>query len=64
MSFGLTNTPNTFMRFMNEVLKPFLGKKIVMYLDDILIFIKTKEEYLEHVRKVLQWLREEKLLIN
>ena len=52
------------MRLMNEVLKRFLGKFVIVYLDDILIFSKTKEENLEHVRQVLQRLKEEKLMIN
>lgn len=64
MPFGLTNAPSTFMRLINEVFKPFLGKCVLVYLDDILIFNRSKEEHFEHVRKVLQWLKEEKLLIN
>ena len=64
MPFILTNAPNTFTRLMNEVLKPFLGKFVVVYLDDILIFSRNKIEHVENVRTMLQHLKELKLLIN
>lgn len=52
------------IQIMNEVLKEFLGKFFIFYLDDILIFSKTLEENLVHFLNIFDKLREEKLLIN
>jgi hypothetical protein len=61
MSFGLTNAPATFMRLMNSVFMEYLDKFVVVYIDDILIFSKTKEEHAEHLRLALTKLREHRL---
>ena len=61
MLFGLYNTPATFQSIMNNALRPFLGRFVVIYLDDILIFSKTMEEYYDHLEKVLAVLREHEL---
>jgi hypothetical protein len=61
MSFGLTNGLGHFMYLMNSVFMPKLDKFVVVFIDDILIYFKNKEEHAEHLRIVLSRLREHQL---
>ena len=54
MSFGLTNAPTVFMCLMNNVMHKYLDKFVVVFIDDILIYSKSKEEHKEHLKIVLQ----------
>ena len=61
MSFGLTNAPAVFMDLMNRVFKDFLGTFVIAFIDDILVYSKTEAEHEEHLHKVLETLRVNKL---
>ena len=61
MSFGLTNAPAAFMSLMNRIFKPYLDLFVIVFIDDILIYSKSRKEHEEHLRIVLELLREKRL---
>nr|GEY78408.1 hypothetical protein [Tanacetum cinerariifolium] len=61
MSFGLTNVPAVFMDLMNRVCKPYLDKFVIVFIDDILIYTKSKEEHGDHLKTILELLKKEQL---
>ncbi|KAL5564486.1 hypothetical protein UlMin_027650 [Ulmus minor] len=61
MSFGLTNAPAAFMDLMNRVFKEFLDRFVIVFIDDILVYSKSAEEHEEHLRLILQTLRDHQL---
>jgi hypothetical protein len=62
MPFGLTNAPTTFIRMMDDILRPkFSNTFVVVYLDDILIYKKTWVEHLQQIQHILHTLRQQKL---
>jgi len=61
MPFGVTNAPGVFMEYMNRIFHAFLDRFVVVFIDDILFYSKSEEEHVEHLKIVLQVLKEKKL---
>ena len=61
MPFGPTNAPAIFMDVMNIVFRPYIDKFMVVFIDDILVYSKNQKEHEEHLRIVLEILKEQKM---
>ena len=61
MPFGLTNAPAAFMDLMNQVFRPFLNQFVIVFIDDVLVYSRSEEEHEQHLRAILQTLREHRL---
>ena len=63
MQFRLINAPAIFQKRINSVLREHLNKFIIVYLNDIIIYLESKKEYKEHIKQVLKRLQEEQILV-
>jgi hypothetical protein len=61
MLFSVTNSPDVFMEYINRIFHPYLDQFVVVFIDDILVYSKSGEEHVEHLRVVLHTLKENKL---
>ena len=61
MPFGLTNAPAAFMDLMNRIFRPYLDQFVIVFIDDIIIYSGSGEEHADHLRIILQTLREHRL---
>ena len=64
MSFGLTNAPAVFMALMNKIFAEYLDKFTVIFIDDIVVYSKSREEHKEHLKIALQLLRDNQLYVK
>jgi len=61
MSFGLTNAPATFMNLMNRVFKTYINMFVIVFIDDIRIYLRNEEDHVSHLIVVLQTLKDKEL---
>ena len=64
MPFSVTNAQGVFMEYMNYIFYPYLDRFVVVFIDDILVYSKSEEEHAEHLRIVLEVLKEKKLYVK
>lgn len=64
LPFGLSNSPSVFQKMMNSVLSGYVDKFVQLYLDDVLLYSKTAEEHIKHIKLVLERFRQHKLYVN